>query len=145
MTRQYRNLVFWQIAGLAILLDGPILLIFLYWTGLIYAVGIAAILFPVMVAVFPTFACGGLIYALFKKPSLRQSIAAMGIDPQKWSRSMEHPLKIFWIVSAAFTAFIVIAATVVALVNAGQARGERLNHRTSPTLYEYEYQRRNFR
>ncbi len=144
MTRQYKNLVYWQIAGLTILLDGPILLIFLFWTKLIYPVLAFSVLFPVMTAVVPLFACGGLVYALFKKPSLRHGIATMGIDSQQWARSMEHPLKVFWIASGAFTGIVVFIALIWALTHPGELRGEPINQRTSPTLYEYEYQRRGY-
>lgn len=152
MTRQYRTLVYWQIAGLVILLDGPILLIFLLLTPLYQLLMLATVAYPVLLAFLPTFALGGLVYALFRKPTLRQSVAAMQVDALAWARPMEKPLRVFWISTAAFTGIVVVFAILVSAVNGVKKnvaekqeeeetrRAQQINQQNSPTLYRYDFQ-----
>lgn len=143
LASQYRLLVIWQIVGLLLILDGPILLLFLYFTGLLPIIAAASILFPVAVAAFPTAVVIGLIYAAIRKPALRQRIAEMGVSAGDWARPMERPIRRFWIATVIFTAAILLLSAILSAVRHHQGSDHtRYTQRTSPTLYEWDYQRR---
>jgi hypothetical protein len=143
ITNQYRTLVRWQILGFLLVLDGPILLCFLWFTNLLPMVMAASVLFPVAVAIFPTAALIGLIHSVFRKPALRQKIAEMGVDSTKWATPLEAHLRAFWIATATFTGAIIALGVILALMGDKEKQAQRqYDQRSSPTLYEWDYQRR---
>lgn len=140
LTNQYRVLVGWQIAGFLLVLDGTMLLCFLYFTGLMPVVMAASVLFPVAVALLPTVSLIGLGHAVFRKPALRQKIAEMGVNSSEWARPLEAPLRAFWIGTGIFTFAMLLVGVLLVSSRGQQERGEDYTQRTSPTLYEREYQ-----
>jgi hypothetical protein len=148
LTRQYDALIKWQIFGSILLADGPILLITLMLTGLYGVLLAASIIFPVAIALMPVFGIGGFIYALGKKPILRQQVAALGIDSQQWAGPMDRKFWQFFAWGMGISVVLVILCTVIGSVTRGNGRDEygdnlpRYNQRNSPTTYEWDYQRR---
>lgn len=144
ITNQYRTLVKWQILGFVVVLDGPILLLFLLFTGFLQPLLGASVLFPVAVGLLPTAGIIGLIHAVFRKPALRQKIAEMGVDATRWADPLEKPLRTFWIVTATFTGAMLALGAILAATASKTERDEasRINQRNSPTVYDWGFQGR---
>lgn len=142
LTEQYKTLIRWQIFGFIFILDGPVLLLALAISGLFVPVLTASILFPVAASLLPTAALIGLIHAVFRKPAIRQKLAEMGVNASEWVRPLEAPLRAFWIFTAAFTGAIVMVSTLLYVFKGGRGEEQEIDQRTSPTLYEYDYQKR---